>query len=215
MENEVKTVASTPQPSRLAAVLNVFVESYFWFVIVGLAGIIIMPILAQLTPGDFPLPFSLPMCFDMNTFGDQQRPLNEVEYMVANGSGEMVVMLTMKHAWLFIFTNYLAGIIISLAIAWLLRGFFRTIRRGKFFDTSNAQRLIWMGYIIAGGEVVKGWIGYAWSSHFVPLLKEPPISFKPDNSFKLELFFIGLIIVVIGHIYKLAVNLQREQELTI
>jgi hypothetical protein len=103
----------------------------------------------------------------------------------------------------------------ALAIIFQLRKIVSTLRAGIVFKEESARRIRRIGFITLAGGAVEGIL-----SGFIGLLvlhdiSIPGATVQPSFDVSLETIFIGLVLIVLGEIFRHGARLQAEQDLTV
>jgi hypothetical protein len=102
-----------------------------------------------------------------------------------------------------------------LGIMLILRKIIRSIRSGSPFTIENASRIRALGWIVMASGPFYGILEYAYAMMLLPSVRieGAVVTVKPD--IKIFYIFAGLIIVVIGHVFRYGVSLREDSELTV
>jgi hypothetical protein len=102
-----------------------------------------------------------------------------------------------------------------------LRKFLFTITEGTPFVDENARRIRMLGFCLIGAELVRIFYQYILITYLKGTVSVPGARISELHFvwyldwLNLEIIFGGFIILVIAEVFKVGINLRKEQELTI
>ncbi len=143
-------------------------------------------------------------------------PLTSPSSMPITGFSDLVVEAEMMDDYqgivLLIPTLLLAGYMI---IVLQLRRFLQTVRDGNPFISENPRRLRLIGWLVTLGAPLMGFLNHIYGRVFVHLVEIPEATLEVSKDVYPFVIFVGLIILVIAHVFDIGVKLQEEQNLTV
>ena len=107
------------------------------------------------------------------------------------------------------------GIIMAQLVITRLRKIFRTLSDGVIFNRENAVHIRAIGIICICGGIVQTLASMAVGALVAEAIELPGIQvgIQPGNS--LAVVFLGLVILVISEVFRMAAALQEDHDLTI
>jgi hypothetical protein len=97
---------------------------------------------------------------------------------------------------------------------YLLSKILKSIINKNPFDSSNSKKLIIMGLLLIFLSIIEFGQALLITNIFSSLEIEPSLSFNPDFTSTNSIFF-GLLIMLLGYVFKEATNIYEEQKLTV
>lgn len=98
---------------------------------------------------------------------------------------------------------------------YFLRRIFRAIIGGIPFSKQNSVDLRRVGYIIAMWGPVYGTFNFMQGVYYVPYVGLANAHVSVELHWHPKLIIVGMVIIVIAHLFELATRIQQENELTI
>ena len=114
-----------------------------------------------------------------------------------------------------IFIDRILKMILILVVVFFLRRFFNEIVSGNPFTKKNAMNVEFIGYSVMAAGPLWGLYKSFQASYLGSLINVSKADIEPIPNSHLEIFFIGLAIVALAQLFRLAARIQRDQELTI
>jgi hypothetical protein len=118
-----------------------------------------------------------------------------------------------------IFLGFLGWILamfsVAQAVIYQLRKIFATLRDGSAFTRQNARRVRSIGLIIIGGSVLQSIVNYLVGWVMMNNITIPGVEINATSDLHLGGVFMGLLILVLGEIFRQGASLQEDQNLTI
>ncbi len=115
-------------------------------------------------------------------------------------------------AWHLMVAPWIAAVLV---ILFQLRKIIRTLAAGDPFVRSNARRIQLIGLVVIGLEILKTLINLLFSLYLKGNFEIEGLglatSFRPG----LGVMFVGLLVVVLGEVFRLGAEMQEEQALTV
>jgi len=116
--------------------------------------------------------------------------------------------------------KYVLFIPLALAAGYLwivfqLRAFLRTIRGGNPFVRDNPKRIRKIGYTLIVGAPIIGILSNIYARLYMHLVEIPGATLTATMDVYPFVIFLGLVILVIAHVFDVGAKLQTEQDLTI
>ena len=102
-----------------------------------------------------------------------------------------------------------------LGIVMMLRKIIRSIRSGTPFTRENASRIKALGWLIMVSGPFYGILEYVYARMLLSSIRIEGAIIKADPDIRIFYVFVGLIIVVIGHVFLYGVSLREDSELTV
>lgn len=96
----------------------------------------------------------------------------------------------------------------------LLSRIFKSVVDKNPFDQQNPTRLFKMGGLIIGFSLFDGLLSYTISSALNDIGFSSELEFQPVFSFD-QYFYIGLILILLGYVFKEGARIHEEQKLTV
>ena len=102
-----------------------------------------------------------------------------------------------------------------------LKGFFSTLKHGNPFIYENAKRIRLMGIIILIAELLRVLKDFSVVVYLKNIITSSTVNvFTLPFEFyweylRLDLIFIGILVIILSEIFRLGAKIQEEQKLTI
>jgi hypothetical protein len=109
----------------------------------------------------------------------------------------------------------LALALLFLAILSVLRSIMRSLKRGSPFTMRNTSRLKLLGVLVMLSGPFYGGLEYIYGSMLSSRIDVPGAVVKVNPDLRVLYIAVGLIILVIGQVFKYGVSLREDSELTI
>ena len=112
----------------------------------------------------------------------------------------------------------LIPLVFILAYLWVvseLRKFIKTVKEGRPFTIENSRRIRMIGFIVMIAGPVVGALNYIYGLKYLNQIDIPGAEIDLDPDIYPLAIVLGLLIIVIGHVYDIGVKLQTEQDLTV
>ncbi len=100
-------------------------------------------------------------------------------------------------------------------IIYLFRLFLKTVRENSPFVPENPQRLKRIGSLVTTAGPTVGILNYIYAKIYIHFINLPGATIEVENEVYPFVIFLGLMIIVIGHVFEIAVNMKLEQDLTV
>jgi hypothetical protein len=110
---------------------------------------------------------------------------------------------------------YLAAILLTLFILYMLRRMLSSLRGGSPFIRVNGKRLRWIGAAVIGLGLAKAAFTIPANLFLTARLDIPGIHPKYLVGIDGEYILIGLLILVLAEIFRVGAEMREEQELTV
>ncbi|MBN1163770.1 MAG: DUF2975 domain-containing protein [Candidatus Krumholzibacteriota bacterium] len=108
--------------------------------------------------------------------------------------------------------------VLALLLLWIttiLRAILRSVGRGTPFTSRNASRLKLLGLLVMASGPVYGLMEYVYGSLLRGRLDVPGAVVEVSTDGHVIYVGVGLIILVLGQVFKYGVGLREDSELTI
>lgn len=106
-------------------------------------------------------------------------------------------------------------LVIYLWVVWILRRFLRSIRTGTPFIRENVRRLKSISWIVIFTGPLYGVFNYIYGSAYAGRLDIPGATVRINSDANLLMIVIGVVLLVISHVFDHGVSLTEDRELTI
>ncbi|MFC1493352.1 DUF2975 domain-containing protein [candidate division KSB1 bacterium] len=195
--------------------------NFLWYFLLIVIGIMAVLIVFKLVPGfnDFLSlnNFKAPVLFSHEgpviQINSSNPEFNNVEVKVL--TGELTMNASSTGFWLMVTEAMLIWILMGMFILFQVRKIFYNLTKEHPFEQENVKRLRIIGFAMIGAEIINWllfWImNLIYSDDFY--LYPGEISFGLDKN--ITVIFIGLVILVIAEIFRVGLDMRKEQELTI
>ena len=100
-------------------------------------------------------------------------------------------------------------------VLYLFRLFLRTVRENSPFAPENPQRLKRIGYLVTAAGPVAGIMNNIYARIYIHFIDLPGATIDVTKNDYAYPIFLGLMIIVIAHIFDIAVKMKLEQDLTV
>lgn len=141
-------------------------------------------------------------------------------FTVYAAAGERQLELVLPYVTYFVlpiihirgFTLSLPILAMVAALSWLLFQAFRQLDIRKPFTEANAQRVLIISWLLIAIDVVR-FAQIAWLGHLVSKITADRYYYLPPALG--DFFKTGLVLLVVGWIFKTGIAMQREQDFTV
>lgn len=204
------------RPSAATKVSVVAAEILFWFAVLAMLLSVVLVIAVNFTP--FQVKYTrapVDVCYIAGGGGWLQGQDLSITSSKITGFSRLVVENGEKGLQRIFVIMPLLLSMLFLSIMMMLRKIIKSIKSGTPFTRVNAARIRAMGWLVMAAGPFWGILEYIYAWMWLPKIQIEGAKVYIEPDFRVFYIFAGLIVVVIGHVFKYGVSLREENELTI
>jgi hypothetical protein len=203
-------------PTAATKVLAIVVEILFWLALVSVAISVILVAVVNFTSFHVKYTRAPLQVWYLSTGGGSQ-----VGQYLDSGDPRVVGFsrLIMGHdkkglQGIFVLMPFFLALLLF-SVMMILRKITRSIRRGTPFTVENAARIRALGWLVIAAGPFYGLLEYIYAMMLLPQVSIEGAAVKANPDAHGFYILAGLIILVIGHVFRHGVELRIDSELTV
>ena len=106
-------------------------------------------------------------------------------------------------------SGFMAGLM------YMLRMILKNVKEENVFVDQNSRLIKYIGYALIGFSIVMSSLRFWMANAIMNVVDLPNAHFGANFSFDFQMIFIGLIIIVLSHVFAYGTHLQQEYDATV